>query len=357
MPRPSFVRGRCGAILLACLVVAGVVALTPVRGVVATGWEPTGLAERAWGLGAPTSGAFFASTESGVYRSDDGGASWRPVPLPPAYGGDASRRRVVVDPSDHTRMFVDGWVTRDDGAIWNPLGSWAVEPDDRVRLVVRPADPNLLYLSLTRGGMGTGRVRMLRSRDGGGSWEEILVLGPQHFRPSSVITVTLFAAHPSDPNVLFQSVTGFTSRNNQGVLRRSADQGDTLQEVLFSPSRYPSLLVGGRGVSPGRFYCALGSMDASRELYRSDDDGVTWTRVASYEAEGEWVGSLDYDPSAPDRVYVVVGTSGVKSSDDGGRTWTDLGLADQKVNGVALGVNGRNLYAATDRGVFRLPLR
>jgi hypothetical protein len=44
-------------------------------------------------------------------------------------------------------------------------------------------------------------------------------------------------------------------------------------------------------------------------------------------------------------------------SDDGGQSWTDLGLAEQKVNDLALGVEGASLYAATDKGVFRMPLR
>ena len=35
----------------------------------------------------------------------------------------------------------------------------------------------------------------------------------------------------------------------------------------------------------------------------------------------------------------------------------DLGLADREVNDLALGFDGANLYAATDLGVFRLPLR
>jgi hypothetical protein len=201
--------------------------------------------------------------------------------------------------------------------------------------------------------MGTGSARFLRSRDGGESWEELLTLGPGDFRPMAVIDITLFQAHPSDASIMFQSVTGVTARDNQGVLRRSADQGTTLQEVLFRPQRIPRRLVGGRGVMPGRFYCYLSSSDTSRELYRSDDDGVTWTKVAEYAQEQVWIEGLDYDPLQPDRVFVSLSQGGIKQSDDGGQTWTDLGLAEQHVNYLALGADGKNLYAATERGVFR----
>jgi photosystem II stability/assembly factor-like uncharacterized protein len=101
----------------------------------------------------------------------------------------------------------------------------------------------------------------------------------------------------------------------------------------------------------------LSSGEVSRELYKSDDHGVTWTKVATYEAKGESVTGLAYDPSTPDRVYVAVSNAGIRKSDDGGQSWTDLGLAEQKVNDLALGVDGASLYAATDTGVFRMPLR
>src|SRR4029434_4316925 len=98
-------------------------------------------------------------------------------------------------------------------------------------------------------------------------------------------------------------------------------------------------LVGGRGVNPGRFYCALSSGEVSRELYKSDDHGVTWTKVATYEAKGESVTGLAYDPSTPDRVYVAVSNAGIRKSDDGGQSWTDLGLAEQKVDRKSTSLN------------------
>ena len=47
----------------------------------------------------------------------------------------------------------------------------------------------------------------------------------------------------------------------------------------------------------------------------------------------------------------------IRASEDGGKSWTDVSPADWEVSNVALGVDGANLYAATKRGVYRLPLR
>jgi hypothetical protein len=139
-------------------------------------------------------------------------------------------------------------------------------------------------------------------------------------------------------------------------LRRSPAQGVDFNIMLMSSGHYPTLLVGGRGANPNRFYTLATSDDPTQELHRSDDGGLNWTLASTFATKANGQG-LEYDPATPDRVYVAPGSGGVKRSDDGGQTWTDLGLADQRVNGLALGVDGGNLYAATDTGVFRLPLR
>ena len=108
-------------------------------------------------LFTPASGAFFAETSDDTLRSDDGGATWRPLPLPPAHADDPTwRRGFTIDPADHTHMFAGTWVTHDDGANWKELGSWPGEPGEAGRLVPSPADPNLLYAAFTRNGSGSG---------------------------------------------------------------------------------------------------------------------------------------------------------------------------------------------------------
>ena len=74
-------------------------------------------------------------------------------------------------------------------------------------------------------------------------------------------------------------------------------------------------------------------------------------------------------PGRPERVYVGVNVyagdatgrtlsaSRVQANADGGGTWADLGRRDLgEINDLALGVDGRSLYLATDRGLWRLRL-
>jgi hypothetical protein len=320
-------------------------------------WQPTGFTGQATALFTPASGAFFAKTEAGISRSDNGGANWRSVSVPPGFPGAVwPSVPVAIDSSDHTRMFVGGWATRDDAATWNAVGPWTGDPEASV-LLTEPsgADGQLLFLVAKK----NKDLSVHRSRDGGGTWDTTLNLGAGDFAPGASIGVTLFAAHPTDPSVLFQSVVGFRGRGNQGVLRRSSDQGQTFAAVLSNPLHMPSRLVGGRGPTAGRFYVMMSSEEANQVLYRSDDGGVTWIEAGSFGSASSLVEvrGLTYDPSMPDRVWVALEPGGVKASEDGGQTWTDLGPVNGPINDLALGVDGANLYAATTSGIVRLALR
>ena len=107
---------------------------------------------------------------------------------------------------------------------------------------------------------------------------------------------------------------------------------------------------------------------------RTDDDGASWTSILTYRGGGSpgfagpdndptapnvTLGGLAYDPSNPDRVYIgLTGDgSGVLTTPDGGATWCTLGQQPiGPVRDLALGIDGRNLYAATDDGVWRFEL-
>jgi hypothetical protein len=71
------------------------------------------------------------------------------------------------------------------------------------------------------------------------------------------------------------------------------------------------------------------------------------------------ISGLAYVPAAPDLVYAALagGETGVWGSCDGGTTWTaqveqDIG----SINDLVVDAAGAYLFAATDQGVWRLPL-
>ena len=328
-------------------------------------WELTGLTEGVSRLATPASGAFFAWTRDGLMRSDDGGASWRPLVLPPGLTA------LAVDPTDHTILYArsgDGLhKSDDDAATWRLIHP--VSERARATLAVSPADHQVLYLGLTVASpLGPiesgGTFELLRSRDGGASWEPLARGDRSQLCGWEVL---ILEAHPTDPNRVARASGCHAPRNavSGTSLRISTDQGASWSDLFYERPHFPSRLVGGGGVAPERLYLltttrAVGSSSGSYStaLFRSDDDGASWTRLQGWCCSAEAPARLAYDPAEPDRVFVASASGDVKGSTDGGATWFEVGEAGlSEVRDLALGIDGANLYAATARGLYQLRLR
>src|SRR5262245_6753732 len=147
MRRSGLIIGIVGALLALglCLLVA------PNPGVAkspAADWQPTGLTEPVSQLYTPLSGAFFARTARGLQRSDDGGATWTVVALPPP-APNQTAPELMVDPIDHSTIYASGieglYRTNDDAATWSvvlPAANLATTTR-LLALAVSPADRNL----------------------------------------------------------------------------------------------------------------------------------------------------------------------------------------------------------------------
>jgi photosystem II stability/assembly factor-like uncharacterized protein len=351
------------------------------QGVVPAAWELTSLGGPVLQLFTRADGALYARTETGLFRGDDARTSWAPVGLPPV----GAARQVEVDPTDRAVLYASGagglYKSTDDGATW-----FLLLPTERhvQRIAASPADPALVYLALVAAPGISGDFWFLRSRDGGESWEQL----EEHHNSLCGWGIPILLPHPTAPSRAFRAANCLAGRNFGDALWHSADQGVTWSRVFGATSlnaadpqlAYPARLVGGRGSAPARYYLAA-NRDArfgGSTLFRSDDDGRTWTDVLAFrgggvsdrpEAPSVRLGGLAYDPGQPDRVYVafnvftgdatgrLLAGSGVTVSVSGGTAWTDLVGQDLGMaNDLALDVDGRTLYLATDRGLWRLRL-
>jgi len=400
------------ALVLLCSVALGQVSAQPgvAQEISPAAWERLPASpEHVRRLLTPASGPLFALADDGLYRSDDGGDSWTTVSLP-----SSSRPVVAIDSTHHDTMYAveeDGGLARtsDGGATWTTIRPRDDAFPASVDLAVSPADPSVLYL--VQASKDGRQIRFLRSHDSGASWE--IAEQDGHSFLACQWSVLLLQPHPADSARLFRSASCPRSGGPYALLQESRDQatswivlvGDALtppeqiHDPLTSPTPtpsprslvrtgpspidgslgYPRALLGGNGTLPGRFYVVFEKDDrgGGSTLLRSDDDGQIWTILFDAFGGGSatppddprpdvTIGGLAYDPATPDRLYAAFaehlkgspGTQTVRVSEDAGQTWIDLGVIPVRdVRALALGIDGANLYAATDDGVWRLKLR
>ncbi len=230
---------------------------------------------------------------------------------------------------------------------------------------VSPADPRLVYLDMA---YGSGH-QLRRSRDGGNTWEVVPVGGGGGGCQFGVI---LFRPHPTDADRVFRSYSCRVGAHFWTTMDQSRDQAaswavmlDPMDPALPRENQrrlWPSQLAGGTGVDPRRLYASgcSGTTPTSTQqftvLYRSDDDGTTWSMLEPFDDE-PCISALVSDPAEPDRVFVGL-QNGVTTSADGGQSWTGLGRQDLgQVYRLALGIDGQHLYAATASGLYRWSFR
>ncbi|MFC2113585.1 glycosyl hydrolase, partial [Bacteroidota bacterium] len=248
----------------------------------------------------------------GVYKSTDGGKSWKNMGLKTS----EHIARVVIHPENSDIVFVAS-----QGPLWNKGGerglykstdggeNWKkVLGDDEwigaTDLVVDPRDPDLMYAatwqrhrnvaSYMGGGPGSG---VHRSTDGGDTWEKLangipksnlgkigLAISPQN--PDKV-----YAAIETDRRTggLFMSTDRGTSWNKQSSAVSGATGPHYYQELFASPH------------SEGRLYL----MDASMQV--SDDDGKTFRRMneSKKHSDNHAIAFRKDDPN-----YLLVGSDG-----------------------------------------------
>ncbi len=281
---------------------------------------------------------YFGATGGGVFKSQDGGQSWKNV-SDGFFGGSVGA--VAVSESDPNVVYVGGgeqtlrgnvshgygvFKSLDAGKTWKSMGLGDSRHIGRIR--IHPRDPQRVYVAAMGHLFGPNEERGLyRSLDGGESWDRIL------FVDSSTGCVDV-AMDPSNPRNLYASfwqVRRAPHRLDSGgegsTLFRSTDGGDTWTELKTKPGM-PSGLWGNNAVTvcptnPDRLWAIIEAKEGG--VFRSDDQGETWLRVNEERKlrQRAWYYTRIYaDPQDEDLVYVL--NVRFWRSKDGGKTFESI---------------------------------
>ncbi len=281
---------------------------------------------------------YFGSTGGGVWKTTDGGQTWKPV-SDGFFGGTVGA--IAVAPSDPSVVYVGTgeetvrgnvspgagmWKSTDAGKSWTHIGLDDSQHIGRVR--VHPNNPDLVYVAAMGHVFGPNDMRgVYRSRDGGKSWDRILFVS----RDAGAVDL---AMDPSNPRILYASTWRFRrgpyffeSGGEGSALWKSTDGGDSWKELSRNKGM-PKGPLGIIGVSvspsnPQNVYAIVEAKEGG--VYRSRDGGETWTKTSDHSdlRQRAWYYTRIYaDPKDEDTAYVP--NVRFHKSKDGGKTWTTI---------------------------------
>ncbi len=316
---------------------------------------------------------YAAMASGGLFKSTDGGTNWTPIfdDQPVLTIGD-----IAFDPQDPDVIYVGtgeanahsfSWFgvgvfrSDDGGATWNHVG---LEETKYIgRIVIDPNDQDRIWVAATGVLFGTGGDRgIYRTTNGCGTWEQVLFVNDS----TAAIDV---AIHPDCPDTLFaamwERVRGLNYRRSAGDgsgIYRSYDGGDTWTEMtsgLPTGSDVGRIGLSIAASNPDIVYAIYDMPGSSCRVYKTTNGGDSWTRTNDgalagiHSSFGWYFGNIRVDPSNPNRAFAL----GVPfyRTENGGTSWSEVGW-DNHVDHHALAFAPSNpslIYEGNDGGIYR----
>ena len=217
----------------------------------------------------------------------------------------------------------------DAGATWRHIGledSWSI-----AEIEIHPTNPEIVFVSVL-GHLWTKNQNrgLFRTLDGGKSWEKVLYKDEMTGANEVVFS-------PTHPEIMYSSlweVFPGISGENSGVYR-SKDGGKTWTLCTNGLPKGPKIGRIGLTVSstnPAKAYALIDNLNNSREqaaeLYKTEDGGISWTKTHSepfkiFPGIGWYFTDVYVNPKNDEEVFCL----GVRlaHSLDGGKTFSFIG--------------------------------
>ncbi|MEO5946572.1 MAG: hypothetical protein ABIP79_07115, partial [Chitinophagaceae bacterium] len=279
---------------------------------------------------------YFGSTGGGVWKTSDAGSNW--TNISDKFFG-SSIGSVAVAPGDETIIYVgegentmrgnvsEGlggmWRSEDGGKSWKNIG--LKDARHIIKIVIHPKNPDIVWVAAMGHLFGPNNERgIFKTTDGGKTWKKTLFVNNQTGCSDLVM-------EPGNPNVfyagtwrLIRTPYSMESGGEGSGLWKSTDGGDTWNNISANKG-LPKNTWGivGVAVAPSntdKIYTILENKNGG--LYMSDDAGETWTLQSSDNniRQRAWYYTKVYvDPKNENRVYCP--NVNFMVSNDGGKTF------------------------------------
>jgi len=231
-------------------------------------------------FGAPS------SKDRGIYRSLDGGKSWKNILFKDEKTGAAD---IVMDPNNPRVLFASMWECY--------RNAW----------------------SMSSGGPGSG---LYKSMDGGDTWTEIT---KNPGLPKGLDGKIGISCSPVQPDLVWAIV-----ENENGGVFRSDDGGQTWQRTNDSRDLRQRAWYYSRIYADSRNTHAVYVVNV--RFHKSVDDGKTFATIGTQHGDHH---DLWIDPANSDRM-IIADDGGAVVTHNGGKTWTDQDIPTAQFYHVAV---------------------
>ncbi|MDB5330580.1 MAG: glycosyl hydrolase [Phycisphaerales bacterium] len=328
---------------------------------------------------------YIGAAGGGVWKTTDSGSTW--APLTDAQTTDVigalalapSNPNIIYAGTGEANNSGDSYYGRgilksiDGGATWTLLGNSVFNRNSFSKIVVDPANANIVYATTSYGVNGTyGGWGIWKSTDGGVNWTETTTSINSGTTPCSDLVMD-----PTNSQVLYGAM-GYAFGDSHNGIYKTTNAGASWTLLSAFPGNAANNANAGRitlgmttnpQVTTPVLYATVQNTASSGLLgaYRSANGGAAWTTLSppNYMGGQGWYDqTIAVLPSdlTQNTVYLSgsAGTNSMLQSTNGGTSWTDISTGASGNNGphadhhaAAFDANGHYLDG-DDGGIWRL---
>lgn len=307
---------------------------------------------------------YVATASGGVWKTANGGTSYQPIF---DSQGSYSIGCVTLDPNNANVVWVgsgennnqrsvaygDGvYKSEDGGASWKNVGLKTSEHIGKI--IVDPTNSNIVYVAAIGPLWKEGGERgVYKTTDGGKTWTQSLKID-QYTGVNDIIM------DPRDHNVLYaaahqrmRSDYAYVSGGPGSGMYKTTDGGANWDKINNGlPSDIGRI---GLDISPADPEYIYAIVEAAKDegFYRTTTRGAKWVKMSGHQTGGNYYNEVIADPQNKDKVYTM--GYAISVSEDGGKNFSPIGEDAKHVDNHALWVNPTNsnhMRNGCDGGIY-----
>ncbi len=309
---------------------------------------------------------YVATASGGVWKTTNAGTTYTPIF---DSQGSYSIGCVTMDPGNPNVVWVgtgennnqrsvsygDGlYKSTDGGSSWKNVG---LKNSEHIgKIIVDPTNSDVVYVAAIGPVWSSGGDRgVYKTTDGGETWEAVLTID-EH------TGVTDLVMDPRDPNVLYAAafqrqrhVFTYLGGGPGSGLYKSVDGGKNWEKINKG---LPSVDLGriGLAISPADpevIYAIVEAAQGKSGFYRSTNRGASWEKRSGFSTSGNYYQEIIADPKNADVVYAM--DTWMSVSKDGGQSFSFVGEDYKHVDNHCMWIDPHNTdhwLVGCDGGIY-----